>query len=220
MFNSNLLNLLLISGLFLSPVFESQINFEHNSNRSSTRDFKFQHLPSPRKDDAASKATLTMIEGVLDGGSGELTALTDGVLPTNADDPGANFYFNAGSMGGRFRMDFGKSIDIAQVLTYSWHPGSRGPQLYKLYAAEGTEANFNIGPKRGVDPSTCGWHFIATVSTIPKQGEDGGQYVASVTDSGGSLGKYRYLMFDCYVTELNDDWGNTFYSEIDVVEKP
>jgi len=26
-------------------------------------------------------------------------------------------------------------------------------------------------------------------------------------------------MFDCYVTELNDDWGNTFYSEIDVVEK-
>jgi hypothetical protein len=160
-----------------------------------------------------------MVDGVLDGGSGELSALTDGVVPTNSDDPGANFYFRAGSMGGRFRMDFGKSTDIAQVITYSWHPGSRGPQLYKLYAAEGSEPNFNIGPKRGVDPATCGWKFIVTVSTIPKQGEDGGQYAASVTDSNGSLGKYRYLMFDCYVTELNDDWGNTFYSEIDVIEK-
>ena len=211
--------LLLTIGLLLL-FFDSNIDFEHNSNRTATRDFKFQRLPSPSKDDAASNAKLTMIDGVLDGGSGELGALTDGVLPTNADDPGGNFYFNAGSMGGRFRMDFGKSIPVAQVLTYSWHPGSRGPQLYKLYAAEGTEANFNIGPKRGVDPASCGWKFIATVSTIPKQGQDGGQYVASVTDSSGSLGNYRYLMFDCYVTELNDDWGNTFYSEIDVVENP
>jgi len=122
-------------------------------------------------------------------------------------------------MGGRFRMDFGKSIPVAQVLTYSWHPGSRGPQLYKLYGADGTEANLNIGPKRGVDPASCGWKFIATVSTIPKAGQDGGQYAASLTDSSGILGNYRYLMFDCYVTELNDDWGNTFYSEIDVIEK-
>jgi len=34
-----------------------------------------------------------------------------------------------------------------------------------------------------------------------------------------SLGNYRYLLFDCYVTELYDNWGNTFYSEIDVVRK-
>jgi hypothetical protein len=199
--------------------FDTRIDFEHNSNRSATRDFKFQRLPSPSKTDAATKATLTMIDGVIDSGSGELSALTDGVVPTNDDDPGANLYFRAGSMGGRFRMDFGRSIDIAQVNTYSWHSNTRGPQLYKLYAANGSETNFNSAPKRGVDPATCGWKFIATVSTIPKQGNDGGQYVASVSDSSGSLGQYRYLMFDCYVTELNDDWGNTFYSEIDVVEK-
>ena len=152
MVTQTLLSLLFMGGFLLTPLFESKIDFEHNSNRAATRDFKFQHLPSPRKDDAASKATLTMIDGVLDGGSGELSALTDGVLPTNSDEPGANFYFNAGSMGGRFRMDFGKSIDIAQVLTYSWHPSARGPQLYKLYAADGTEASLNLGPKRGVDP--------------------------------------------------------------------
>ena len=211
---------LLILAFISSPFFEPRIDFEHVSNQSATRDFKFQRLPSPRKDDAATRATLTMIDGVIDGGSGELSALTDGVLPTNDDDPGMNLYFRAGSMGGRFRMDFGRSIDLAQVNTYSWHPGSRGPQLYKLYAANGSETNFNLAPKRGVDPATCGWRFVATVSTIPKQGEEGGQYAASVTDSSGSLGKYRYLMFDCYVTELNDDLGNTFYSEIDVIERP
>ena len=218
MFNQTFLSLLFIAFL-LWPFFDTKIDFEHTPTLSATPDFRFQRLPSPSKDDAASRATLTLIDGVLDGGSGDIGALTDGVLPKNPDEPGANFYFNAGSMGGRFRMDFGKSINIAEVLTYSWHPGSRAPQLYKLYAANGSESNFNIGPKRGVDPATCGWTFIATVSTIPKQGEDGGQYAASVTDSSGSLGKYRYLMFDCYVTELNDDWGNTFYSEIDVVEK-
>jgi hypothetical protein len=151
-----------------------------------------------------------------DGGSANLSALTDGLLPNNSDEPGANFYFNAGSMGGRFRMDFDSPLDITQVISYSWHPNSRGPQLYKLYAAEGSETNLNLTPKRGVDPATCGWKFIATVSTIPKQGEEGGQYAASVTDSNGSLGRARYLLFDCYVTELNDDFGNTFYSEVDV----
>jgi hypothetical protein len=211
---------LLILALFCAlPVFKTQIEFEHNPNRLANRNFKFERLPSPSKDDAARTAKLTLIDGVLDGGSADLNALTDGLLPANADDPGANFYFNVGSMGGRFRMDFGSPISISQIITYSWHPGARGPQLYKLYAADGSEPNLSLAPKREVDPATCGWKFIATVSTIPKQGEDGGQYAASITDSSGSLGKIRYLLFDCYVTELNDDWGNTFYSEVDVIEK-
>lgn len=196
--------------------FQAQVEFEHIPNRSATPSFKFARLPSPSTTDAARNAKLTLIDGMPDGGSANLSALTDGLLPNNSDEPGANFYFNAGSMGGRFRMDFDSPLDITQVISYSWHPNSRGPQLYKLYAAEGSETNLNLTPKRGVDPATCGWKFIATVSTIPKQGEEGGQYAASVTDSNGSLGRARYLLFDCYVTELNDDFGNTFYSEVDV----
>jgi hypothetical protein len=42
------------------------------------------------------------------------------------------------------------------------------------------------------------------------QRRDGGQYAASVSD----VGKHRYLLFDVYVTELYDNWGNTFYSEM------
>jgi hypothetical protein len=87
--------------------------------------------------------------------------------------------------------------------------------LYKLYAADGSEPKLNLDPKRGVDPASCGWKFIALVSTLPDGGTMGGQYAASVND----LGKHRYLLFDVYVTELYDNWGNTFYSEIDVISK-
>ena len=106
-------------------------------------------------------------------------------------------------------------IEIGQVNTYSWHPNSRGPQLYKLYAADGSDPKFNPDPKRGIDPATCGWKLIALVSTLSDSGDGGGQYASSVSD----IGKYRYLLFDCYVTELYDNWGNTFYSEIDVMRK-
>jgi hypothetical protein len=40
----------------------------------------------------------------------------------------------------------------------------------------------------------------------------------SISESDGILGKYRYLIFDISSTESDDPFGNTFYSEIDVVE--
>src|SRR4029078_13648757 len=139
----------------------------------------------------------------------------DGRLPRDEDEPGSNVFFRAGSSGGRFRMDFGSALDIAQVNTYSCHPNSRGPQLYKLYAADGSKPKLNLDPKRGVDPASCGWKFIALGRTLSAGGTMGGQYAASVND----LGKHRYLLFDVYVTELYDNWGNTFYTELDVIRK-
>ena len=195
---------------------DAKVSFEHNPNSTASRSFKFNKLPAPVKDDAGAKAKLALVDGEPDPNGAELTALTDGMLPTDEDEPAANFFFNAGSSGGRFRMDLGQAIDIAQVNTYSWHPDTRGPQLYKLYGSDGVDPKFNAAPRRGVDPVTCGWQFIATVSTL-KDGEEGGQYAVSVNNPKGNLGKYRYLLFDCYVTEMNDDWGNTFYSEVDVV---
>jgi hypothetical protein len=203
----------------LTVASDVQVIVDRNPTRSADRNFKFKTLPSPVADDAAAKASLTLIDGRLDQDGADLAALTDGRLPTNDDEPGANVFFSAGSWGGRFRMDLGNVVDITQVNSYSWHPSSRGPQLYKLYGANGSETHLKLDPKRGTDPATLGWTFIATVSTIPQQGEEGGQYAAGVTDPGGSLGKYRYLLFDCYVTEMSDNWGNTFYSEIDVITK-
>ena len=194
---------------------DGTVTFEHNSNSAATREFKFKNIASPVKDDAAANAKLTLIGGELDQGSAELAALVDGRLPHDEDEPGSNVFFRAGSSGGRFRMDFTTPIEIDRINSYSWHPNSRGPQLYKVFGADGSEQNLNLDPKRGVDPASCGWKLIALVSTLPDKGDDGGQYAASVSD----VGKHRYLLFDVYVTELYDNWGNTFYSEIDVIRK-
>lgn len=196
-----------------------KVTVDHNPNASAASAFKFRNVTSPLKDDAASRATMLLVEGDIDGNGADLSALIDGVLPTEEDEPAKNFFFNAGTGGGRLRIDLGSAIEIAQVNTYSWHPNTRGPQVYKLWASDGIDPKFNGTPKSNIDPTTCGWKLITVVDTRSKEGNDGGQFGVSITDSRGSLGKYRYLLFDCYVTETGDEYGNTFYSEMDVVAK-
>jgi len=201
--------------IMMLAFWDARVTFEHNPNSSANREFKFRNIASPSKDDAATNAKLTLIDGDLDQSSGGLSTLVDGRVPQDEDEPGGNIFFRAGSTGGRFRMDFGTSIEITRINSYSWHPNSRGPQLYKVYGADGSEPNLNLDPKRGVDPASCGWKLIALVSTLSDKIDDGGQYAASVSDAG----QHRYLLFDVYVTELYDNWGNTFYSEIDVISR-
>jgi hypothetical protein len=191
---------------------------DHNDNEHAKPEFKFEHVPSPSKDDAATKAKFSIVEGERDPAGADLDALNDGKLPTEEDQPAANFYFNAGTEGGRLLLDLGDAIDVKQVNTYSWHPNTRGPQLYKLYASDGKGDGFKSDPKKDTDPATVGWKLIATIDTRPKQGDAGGQYAVSIADDkAASLGKYRYFLFDCKRTEADDDFGNTFYSEIDVI---
>ena len=203
----------------LSAQAQVKVTVDHNTNTTASSAFKFKSVPSPLKDDAGSKAKLLLVDGELDQNGAELSALTDGVLPTEEDEPAKNLFFNQATGGGRFRMDLGSAIEIAQVNTYSWHPDTRGPQVYRLWASNGTDLRFNAAPKGNIDPATCGWKLITVVDTRSKDGNDGGQYGVSIVDASGSLGKYRYLLFDCYVTETADDFGNTFYSEVDVVAK-
>ena len=197
---------------------QPQITIDHNTGKAANADFKFKHVPSPSRDDAATKAKLMMVDAEADPDSADIGALTDGVLPTSDDQPRKNFFLKAGSGGGRLRMDLGNVIEIAQVNSYSWHPNTRGPQVYRVWASDGTDAKFNAAPKADVDPAACGWKLIATVDTRSNdEDKDGGQFGVSITSQSGNLGKFRYLLFDLYVTEIADDFGNMFYSEIDVV---
>jgi hypothetical protein len=192
---------------------------EHNSGEQATGEFKFKTVPAPAKDDAAAKAKFTIVEGVKDENGGDPEKLNDGKLPSEEDQPEQNFFFNAGTEGGRLALDLGSAINIKQVNTYSWHPNTRGPQVYKLYASDGATKDFSAAPKKGTDPEKAGWKLIATVDTRPHAAEGGGQYGVSIADAAGALGKYRYLLFDISRTESDDEFGNTFYSEIDVVEQ-
>jgi len=194
-----------------------KIVMDRNSGADATSAFRFKELPSPVKDDAAAKASLMIVDGEIDGNSAALSVLTDGMLPGEEDEPDANFFFEQGTWGGRFRMDFSSAIEIAQINSYSWHPNTRGPQVYKVYGSDGSDANFNGTPKANVDPASCGWKLIASVDTRTMFGENGGQYGVSVTGTGGSVGKFRYLLFSVFQTEADDEFGNTFYSEIDVI---
>src|SRR5437899_8327325 len=194
----------------------SQVNvvIERNTGASASPQFKFNSVPASSKDNAAASARSKLVLGQRDAAGAGLSALTDGALPADEDQPAANFFFNAGSYGGRLLFDFGAIIEITQVNTYSWHSSTRAPQLYNLFASDGSDPKFNPEPDGRTDPAACGWKLVATVDTRPKQGEPGGQYGVSIADSGGSLGKFRYLLFDVVPTETDDPWGNTFFSEI------
>jgi len=210
---------IVLLSLSTTVVSQVKVTVDHNTGNAATRDFKFKNVPSPAKDDAATKAKLTLVVGRRDPNGASLGGLADGLLPSHEDQPGANFFFEAGSDGGRFVIDLDAVIDIAQVNTYSWHPNSRGPQVYNLFASDGTDAKFDPGPDANTDPRARGWKLIATVDTRPKLGEIGGQYGVSISDANNTLGKFRYLLFDCVPTEIDDPFGNTFYSEVDVVAK-
>ncbi|HPC61965.1 MAG TPA: basic secretory protein-like protein [Verrucomicrobiota bacterium] len=179
--------------------------------------FRFEQVPGPRRQDAAAKATFTLVDGRADANGAGLEALHDGLLPTEEDQPSANFFFRAGSRGGRIGVDLGAAIEVGAVNTYSWHPGGRGPQVYTLYGSVGTNAGFVAAPARPADPSTNGWVRLARVDTRPAAAMMGGQYGVSIAGRGGALGVFRHLLFDIEPTDAADPFGHTFYSEIDVV---
>ena len=213
------LALLLLSAAYVCDA-QTKITIDHNVGASINADWKFKSVPSPSHDDAASKARVLIVDGQADGNSAGVGALTDGLLPNSDDQPRRNFFIAPGSGGSRILIDLGRVIDVAQINSYSWHPGARGPQVYRVWISDGAAPNFNEAPNALVDPRTCGWKVLATVDTrTDDETKDGGQWGVSINDAAGSLGKFRYLLFDCYVTEIADDFGNTFYSEIDVIAR-
>src|SRR5206468_93480 len=100
---------------------EVRVVVDHNDDTTASPVFRFQHVASPARDDAAAKATFAIVDGVRSRNGADTRVLHDGRLPEEADEPEANFFFNDGTDGGRISVDLGRSIDIAQVNTYSWH---------------------------------------------------------------------------------------------------
>lgn len=189
-----------------------KIIVERVANSVATSDFIFTEVPSPAKTNAATFAQFSVVTG-LPGGPG-LRNLRSGHLPSGPDAPDENFFFQDGAYGGRISIDLMRSIAVQQVNTYSWHTGSRAPQVYRLYAID---VMTNLDPVGNKDPATLGWKFLADVDTRPKSGDVGGQYGVSIYSPNGVIGHYRYLLFDFKRTEDADRWGNTFYSKIDVI---
>ena len=213
----------LLGGLLPAPgrAAEPRVTVERIAPEAASPGFEFRQVPRPARQDAAEKAEFRVLDGRPDPNGRGLSALADGRLPEEDDEPGAAFFFAAGSEGGRIRLDLGREIPVAQVNTYSWHPGERGPQVYTLWAGHGTEADFVAAPATGADLARSGWSKVATVDTRKAGAEPGGQYGVSVAgaEAGADLGRFRYLLFEVARTETSDSFGHTFFAEIDVIER-
>lgn len=197
---------------------EVKVRWKRNADDAATRQFKFEGVPAPTLTDAAVNAEFKVIAGRLDGNGAQTNALHDGELPSNADQPNANLFFAAGAEGGRLLIDLKDAIEIKQINSYSWHPNARGPQVYELFGSDGRAKAFKVAAAREGDPKKLGWTHIASVDTSADSG-NGGQYGVSIADDkGNAIGKYRYLLLIVSRTEDHTPFGNTFYSEIDVVD--
>ena len=181
-------------------------------------------VPPIADGDAGKDAVFSFVYGRSPGQSRDLGMLNDG--HGGSDDPSSLVKIGPESLEGRIRVDLARTIDVAQINTYSSHAqGGPHAQLYKVYASDGLSAGFNAAPGHGIDPVTCGWTHIATVDTrallddADRRSTAAGQLGASIRGIDGSLGKYRHLLFVIFATATAEGASHTPWSEIDIVER-
>ncbi|HEX2973912.1 MAG TPA: hypothetical protein VHP11_16385, partial [Tepidisphaeraceae bacterium] len=119
-----------------------QVVTEHIPLADARPTFRFKTIPAPSSQDLASHASLRFIGEDLTH-QPSLSPLTDGRLPSTQDDPAANFYVSDGLLSARILLDLTGPRRIGSINTYSWHKSTRAAQIYKLWAADGSAANFN-----------------------------------------------------------------------------
>jgi len=178
--------------------------------------FKFPDIPPPALNDAGAGGMWRLIAGRADQNSGSITCLSDGRIPANADDPRGNFFLAAGTVEGLITLDLQKSVPIRQLVSYSWHTGGRAPQVYTLYGATGNESGFAVPDTVADLADLRGWTKVAVVDSRPN-GAQGGQHAVRLDRADGVLGNFRHLLISIRSTDRGDRFGQTFFSEIDVV---
>jgi quinoprotein glucose dehydrogenase len=151
------------------------------------------------------QATPDPLSGAL---GGKLPRLTDASLPANNDDTAHSTWFDGEAY--RFTLDLGKALELERINTYSWHREGRAAQAWVLWGAAGAAMPDGAG-----DPAKAGWSRIAQVDTS-SLGE-GGKHGVSVLAGGGSLGTYRWLLWQSAVT--TPVRAGTFFAKINVFAK-
>lgn len=195
---------------------DAKVTVEANRGDQENAEFRFDDVPAPSPTDLGNLAKLKLVGGRPDQNGGRLQVLTDGKLPESSDEPASNFFFAAGSKGGRLLVDLGEATDVKRIGSYSWHPESRGPQVYKLYGHNDSAKRFDDALARG-DLEESDWTLIADVDTRDGEEPEDGQYGVNIAgEKEEGLGKFRYLLFDVAPTETETPFGQTFFSEIDV----
>ncbi len=178
--------------------------------------FQFPSILLPAVNDAGAGGIWRLVAGGADRNSGRLSCLSDGLVPSGSDDPRGNFFLAAGSIDGLIAMDLQRPLPIAEVVSYSWHTAVRAPQVYTLYGATGDESGFTFPESTADLRGLTGWTQIAVVDSR-QPGTQGGQHAVRLAGENGLLGDFRHLLFHVRSADPGDRFGQTFFSEIDVV---
>ena len=161
--------------------------------------------------------------------SGRPELLLDGTGQSQPDSPTESVYF-AREESGCLLLDLGSRVAVSKVNAYSWHRNieidtdhTRATQKYDLYGFAGDTAPGSDG-----SPAAAGWTLLARVNTDSYFGRSRefrpAQQATSITAAGGSLGRFRYLLWVMQPTrdeakpddELSRNLDNSFFGEIDV----
>lgn len=181
--------------------------------------WRFKTLPLPSKSDLATGAQVTMAGNRFEPAAADGSVLVNGRLPEDSLDlTEAALLSNANADGGNLVIDLGKPQRIAAVACYSWHEwdvdqGSRGPQVFTLYGS----AEDHPDPTRLAE-----WTKLADVDTRPNRtgANWNGQHGALISDTSGTLGDFRHLMFvlrrTCSPLQPSPNQTGTLFAEIDV----
>lgn len=192
-----------------------EVQVEVQRGEKANPDFKFEKIPPPSTTDAGNVADMATVFSAFDRNSLPASALIDGNWARREDDP-ARCYFAWGRKT-LLIFDLGSSKDVHQFNSYSWHPNERAPQWYRLWGSTGLLRNFTHRPNLDQELRLQGWQLIAEVNT--RDQGPGGQVGVTISRSDGKLiGSYRYLLMEVERGSPSDDFGNTFYTEVDIID--
>ena len=199
--------------------------------------FRFPTIEPPSDRDYADAkqghAAIHLSRGALQpnepGASGPLEKLLDGKGQSKADAPEESVFFQDGPAG-LLLLDLGRAVAISKINTYSWHQHGlsagnrvRAVQKFALYGFGGDEPPGVDGPL-----AEAGWVPIARVNSddffgVVKLLDRPAQQVCSISAAQGTIGRYRYLLWEAqpsFYPDLNGLNNNTFYGEFDVYAEP
>lgn len=126
------LNLIILQASLLMSGFSSAATvLSQTGSHAGGGIFNFATVPSNSSSDTANGLVFTVLAGVVNGGAANASRLTNGVAQTTNDQPASTFFFNDNNRG-RIQVDLGQNLSITQINTYSWHNGSRTPQVYRV----------------------------------------------------------------------------------------
>jgi hypothetical protein len=170
-------------------------------------------VPNNTDGDVALNKTVTLCDGSLQSDSQPVSALTDGLWQTSSDNAGRSVFgaFGAGK-NYRVSIDLTQAYSISEIDAWSWHNGVRAPQEYDVWGAAsptatGTDLTY-ASYAFGVGLSSAGYTLIGHVATSTASGKWTTQFT-------GSIGSYRYLVFDIPPAPGPTGAG-TFFGEIAV----